>query len=112
MVGERIRTIRKLRGYTQEKLGESTGLQASYISDVEQGNRNISLETIEKIALALEVEPVDLFKFYYGDKAKEKEELLDTLMIYLKNRSLSEIEAIQKVINEVLNIRDLPKEKN
>ncbi|MDU1847385.1 MAG: helix-turn-helix transcriptional regulator [Niallia nealsonii] len=40
-IGERIRIIRKIKGFTQEKLAEETGLKASYVSDIERGERNI-----------------------------------------------------------------------
>ena len=39
-IGERIRTIRKLKGLTQEQLAEKTGLQDSYIGGVERGEEH------------------------------------------------------------------------
>ncbi|WP_305113413.1 helix-turn-helix domain-containing protein [Thomasclavelia cocleata] len=46
---------RKLKGYSQVKLAELTGLHRTYISDVELKKRSISLNNIQKIADALEV---------------------------------------------------------
>ncbi|MET1168220.1 helix-turn-helix transcriptional regulator, partial [Bacillus velezensis] len=48
-VGNRIRELRKAKGWTQEQLAEAAGLHYSYIGGVERGDRNISLETLEKI---------------------------------------------------------------
>ncbi len=50
------------KGLTQEKLAELSGLHRTYISAVERKRRNISLENIEKIANALEVEAYLLLK--------------------------------------------------
>ncbi|WP_309244049.1 helix-turn-helix transcriptional regulator [Paenibacillus sp. GbtcB18] len=41
LVGERIRTFRKVKGYTQESLSEKSGIYITYISDIERGERNI-----------------------------------------------------------------------
>ncbi|WP_152679707.1 helix-turn-helix domain-containing protein, partial [Paenibacillus sp. IHB B 3415] len=47
-VGSRIRELRKAKGWTQEQLAEAASLHYSYIGGVERGDRNISLETLEK----------------------------------------------------------------
>lgn len=100
-VGARIRTIRKIRGFTQETLAEKTGLQNTYISDVERGDRNISLETLEKIIEALQVNAIDLFQF--PEEKELKQELINTLKIVLSNKSTEEVETIFKIVNEIFN---------
>lgn len=62
IVGERIRSIREERGYTQESLAEYGGLHRTYIGMVERGERNITLLNIIKIASALNIELVILLK--------------------------------------------------
>lgn len=59
--GDKIRQIRKQVMISQEELAFRAKLHRTYISDVERGSRNISLENIEKIALALGVKSQDLF---------------------------------------------------
>lgn len=61
--GKNLKNLRKSRGLTQEKLAELSNLDRSYISDIEGGRVNVSLESIYKIAIGLEVEIVDLFNF-------------------------------------------------
>ena len=60
--GKNIRLIRESMNMTQEKLSDLCGLHRTYIGGVERGERNISLENIQKIAKALQVKIVDLFK--------------------------------------------------
>ncbi|NLI08798.1 MAG: helix-turn-helix transcriptional regulator [Thermotogaceae bacterium] len=61
--GRRLREIRDRKGMTQEKLSEISGLERSYISDVERGARSISLKNIERLASALGIQVNELFVF-------------------------------------------------
>jgi len=60
--GKRLRTLRKEKGYSQEELGFNTGLDRTYISGIERGIRNPALKNIAKLAKALDVEVIELFK--------------------------------------------------
>lgn len=61
--GNHLKELRKINGFTQEKLSEETGMDRSYISDIERGVKNISIEKLEKIAIAFNLELSELFKF-------------------------------------------------
>jgi transcriptional regulator with XRE-family HTH domain len=61
--GKKVREIRKREGVSQESLADLAGLDRTYISDIENGKRNVSIETIFKIADALETPVVEFFKF-------------------------------------------------
>ncbi|MBI5196706.1 MAG: helix-turn-helix transcriptional regulator [Nitrospirae bacterium] len=60
--GNNVRYFRKKRAISQELLAELCGLHRTYISHVECGKRNVSLENIQKIANALQIKIVELFK--------------------------------------------------
>ena len=59
--GRAIRAIRQDKKISQEELGDLCGLHRTYISDIELGKRNVSLENIDKIAHALQVKKSELF---------------------------------------------------
>lgn len=59
--GKAIRSIRQSKKISQEELADICGLHRTYISDVELGKRNLSLENIGKIAHALNVKISDIF---------------------------------------------------
>ena len=59
--GKAVRTIRQDKKISQEELADLCGLHRTYISDVELGKRNVSLENIDKIAHALQVKKSELF---------------------------------------------------
>lgn len=63
LFGERVRTLRRQRGFSQESLALASGLDRTYVGGVERGERNISLLNIQKIAEALEVSPAELLQF-------------------------------------------------
>lgn len=58
--GQRVKTLRKEKGMSQEELAEKSGLNRPYISAIEQGKRNVSLEVMEKLAEAMGVGIVSL----------------------------------------------------
>lgn len=49
---QRIRAMRKARQWTLEQLADQTGLSVAYLSDIERGEANPSIETLEKLANA------------------------------------------------------------
>ena len=59
--GSNVRHYRELKGISQEKLAELSGLHRTYISDIERFQRSISISNVQKVADALEIEPYKLF---------------------------------------------------
>ncbi len=60
--GSTIRRLRMNRGISQEAFADLCNLHRTYISDVELGKRNVSLENIKHIADALGIKMSDLFE--------------------------------------------------
>lgn len=57
-----LKALRNRKGLSQESLSSIAGLDRTYISMLERGKRKPSLETIEKIATALEMKSWELLK--------------------------------------------------
>ena len=57
-----VRTERRAQGLSQEQLAERAGMHPAYIGGVERGERNISVDNMDRIAKALRVATADLFK--------------------------------------------------
>ena len=60
--GNRLVELRKERKMTQDKLAELSELTRVYISGIEQGKRNVSLEVIAKLAQAMEIKISQFFE--------------------------------------------------
>ena len=59
-LGSRVRELRKARGLTLVALAEATDLSHPFLSQVERGLANLSLQSLRRLALALETSPVEL----------------------------------------------------
>jgi transcriptional regulator with XRE-family HTH domain len=62
LLGERIRALRKQKGWRQIDLAQHSGVHEVHISDLERGAREAGLRTLFAIAEALEVKLSDLFR--------------------------------------------------
>lgn len=60
--GFNVRNIREEKNLSQEKLAEKCNLHRTYVSDIERGERNVSIINIYKIATALNVKADRIFK--------------------------------------------------
>lgn len=55
-----LRRLRSDRGQSQERLAADTGIDRAYLSELERGQGNATLDIIDRLAAHLEVEPVEL----------------------------------------------------
>ncbi|MGC9158635.1 MAG: helix-turn-helix domain-containing protein [Terracidiphilus sp.] len=55
-----LRSARLARGFSQEELAARAGLHRNYIGSVERNEKNISIDSMERIAIVLGVDVVDL----------------------------------------------------
>ena len=60
-LGMRIRYLRKKKGLSQEDLALDSGINKNYLSDLERGMRNPTVNILEKLAVTLEVSLSELF---------------------------------------------------
>jgi transcriptional regulator with XRE-family HTH domain len=60
VVGVNLRRVRRQLGYSQESFGEHVGWHRTFVGAVERGERNLTLRTVERLALQLGIHPLDL----------------------------------------------------
>jgi len=99
-IGNRIRNYRMQLGYSQERLAEISGCHPTYIGQVERGEKNPTLESIEKIASALRVSMSKLFENLDVDDNNERNIPLECYEFML-TKSKTEQEQIYKIILEM-----------
>ena len=61
-LGDRIRRVRRKRGWSQEEFADISGLHRTYIGAVERGEKNLTISTIHTLAKTLDTTIAQLFR--------------------------------------------------
>lgn len=61
--GQKVKQLREEKSFSIEQLANISNVDRNYISDIEKGKRNVSIEIIEKIITALDTD----FKVFFSD---------------------------------------------
>lgn len=100
IVGKRIRNYRTQLGLSQEKLAELSGCHPTYIGQLERGEKNATLESIDKIATSLNISLSNLFENLGGTNAIERNIPLECYELIL-TKSQKEQKQILKILIEI-----------
>jgi len=98
--GKRVRELRKSQGLSQQKLALKTGLHYTYIGAVERGERNLSLQSMEKIAKGLKVNIVELF--FSSESLPPEGQLIERIANLLRHQDLKVLQLVLKVVKAVI----------
>jgi transcriptional regulator with XRE-family HTH domain len=102
LIGERIRELRKQRGFSQEQLGELADFHYTYIGGVERAEKNISVLNLSKIATALNVGLYDLFEYTrLNSRTKDKSDDLEQIVNLLLSLKSSEVKKVKNILLEM-----------
>lgn len=69
LIGVRIKSLRRSKGMSQEYLAEKMGISSKYLSSIERGKENPTLDTFIKLAEVLEIELSEIFNFSHEGKS-------------------------------------------
>lgn len=105
-IGSNIKLLRKTAGITQEELAEIIGIHSRQLSKIETGEHFPSCKTLEKICMALDIEPQNLFDFEFLAEESELAMTGTDSKVYYKVESLPEEK------NNVLQLKKENKNKN
>ncbi|MDP4220845.1 MAG: helix-turn-helix transcriptional regulator [Bacteroidota bacterium] len=62
VIGANIKRLRKLKGWSQEKLSVRSRLSLNFVGSLERGRVNVSADSLERIAKSLQVEVEELVR--------------------------------------------------
>lgn len=97
-LGDRLRLIRKEQDISQEQLGELAGLHTNYIGQVERGEKNVTIESLEKIAAGLNVSMEQLFRYIDPmERVDEQRQINDLLSTRSKQDKIMVLNLIKNV---------------
>lgn len=105
IIGAKIRLYRNMKKWTQEQLAEKISSTASYIGQIERGEVNFRIQTVGKIAEALEVSLFSLFEYDHLTEIRNNKSALDSLTLLLQ-QSPSTQRKMYRVLRELLSEND------
>ncbi len=74
LLGRRIRALRNTKGWTQQELGERADINYKFLGEIERGQQNPSFNSLAKIAVGLELDLSELFRFEHEIADRKKVE--------------------------------------
>lgn len=103
-LGNIIRGLRQKRRLTQEQVAEIADLHPTYIGSLERGEKNVTVRTLSKIAIALEIEIHQIFQLV---KVKEeaKRDISENWTIFLQSLSPRKSEIL---LDWMMFLKELP----
>ncbi|MDY8022177.1 helix-turn-helix transcriptional regulator [Paenibacillus polymyxa] len=102
-MGTRIRAIRNAKGLTQQKLADIASLDYRYIGALERGERNFSIDTLEKVLTALNVSISELMfsKEHMTKDETIRQEAVDEFVALTSRLNEEQIGILRRVSKEV-----------
>ena len=106
VLGQRIRNYRTAKGLSQEKLAELSGCHHTYVGQIERGEKNATIESIEKISAALNVSLSTLFE-NLGTKGEGERNIPLECYEFISAKTKAEQEHIYKILLEIDKYRSI-----
>lgn len=99
LLGRRIKGLRKIRGYTQEHLAEIIDINPKYLSSIERGEENPTLDLFLRLAEGLKVDLHEICQFEHEaeDPARLRKKLM-ALMAEIKEAELARVVRILEAL--------------
>jgi transcriptional regulator with XRE-family HTH domain len=99
LIGARIKGIRKGRGMSQEQLAEKIGISPKYLSSIERGKENPTLDVFTKMAESLNVELSEIFN--YSAEGKSAKDLKAYISNMIKSSDEEKLKLATKIIKAI-----------
>lgn len=104
-VALRIRTIRKRRGLTQDELAEKIDRTGDAVSQLERGKSLPSFETLERLAVALDIPIRDFFDEGRTGESSQRTKLTTTLLDMVRSLSEKDLQMAVNLLTVVVDAR-------
>ncbi len=100
MIGARIKEIRNKKGLTQEQLSEKMEINPKYLSSIERGCENPTLNTLIKLSESLGVDLGQILSFTQIEEPGERKSMVASL---LDQADTEQLKLAYKVLSAILN---------
>ena len=105
MVGARIRSLRKSRGWSQEELASICKLHTTYIGQVERGEKSVTIRNLERIVQALETDFSEVF-LGMGSRTHKFSDSVSEMITLMQARNSMDQKFILHLVKSLLEWTD------
>ena len=98
-LGRRVRYFRTELGLSQEKVAEENGISSKYMSDLERGEANISIQILERVAINLGITPIELLD---NEHEAKRDLLVGEIKGFLDKASDEKIRLMYRIMRAVI----------
>ncbi|MBW7573265.1 helix-turn-helix domain-containing protein [Caproiciproducens faecalis] len=95
---EQIKYLRKNAGFSQKSLADSAGLDPAFLGHIERCLKCPTIDTVNKIAVALNISLSELLNFEIPKKCERKEAAVKKIMMALESLTPQETEQLASVV--------------
>jgi transcriptional regulator with XRE-family HTH domain len=108
-IGENIRLMRKSKGLSQEQLALRAEINASYMGQVERGEKNPTIDVLGKIAAALQTPLEQLVQVGNSNRIDggEAESYSDKIISQMTGLSVKEQEVVYRFVKQLVQFREM-----
>jgi len=98
-LGKRVRYFRTQKGLTQEKFAELCGISPRYISELERGEANVTVNILEPLAASLGIKLKELFDY---EHESERNALMSGIAELLETADDEQLKTIYRILTAVV----------
>lgn len=105
-LGNRIRELRKLQNMSQEELALKSNINPAHLGQIERGFKSPTLDTLEKIIHALNIQAADLFSEYISDDTTKASIYISSMNNLMSSMTARQQEIVLNTINNLIQFSD------
>jgi transcriptional regulator with XRE-family HTH domain len=102
IIGQKIRQHRKMKSMTQKELAAELGVASSYIANIEQGQKGISLDKLVEFCKYLNIELSDLLPIGVQGNSAVKEEIIQETVDLLRGLDTTQVQMVRTMVAGVV----------
>ncbi len=99
MIGMRIAELRNSKGFTQERLADKMEISSKYLSSIERGKENPTLDTLIKLSESLGVNIEDIFRFIQIEDSVKRKSLVTSL---INKADTDQLKLVYKILSVII----------
>ena len=103
--GERIRYFRVLKRLSQEELALNAGINPTYIGHIERGLKCPTIDTLNKICIALNITLSQLLDFNSGIPITDNSEAIEKISFNISNLPKEDADRIADIVAEIVKLK-------